>query len=202
MHSQYPYNRSRISPITDFGSRVPNALGNDPIRHILDREDTRASRRIPTSLPRLENYRPSPNRRRSQPNTRYPPPPPGSPPTRHRRRHRRRNPPVLNPLSITERENRDIAIAIKASLKDQKMKRKPLPSISSNNNPIQANDNAETKNTCPICLEEIKGAGGGPMSARAITCGHVFHRKCLMKWDLERRRQGKQEQCPICRHPQ
>lgn len=159
------------------------------------------------SLPRINNYSSSSQNTDISPQ-RYPPPPPGPPPpsvnrdglpARRRRRSRSRRPtaPLSNPLSITQREELDLAKAIKASLKEQKrLGPKPLPEIGENT------QNAPETKHCPICLEEISNKTTGPMSIKAITCGHVFHRKCLLRWDTERRRQGRTEQCPVCRTPQ
>ena len=42
-------------------------------------------------------------------------------------------------------------------------------------------------NTCSICLEECK------TSTKQLTCGHVFHKKCINKW------LNKKKTCPLCR---
>ncbi|XP_066935604.1 RING finger protein 145-like [Clytia hemisphaerica] len=44
---------------------------------------------------------------------------------------------------------------------------------------------AETRDVCPICLEELK-------SARVTPCNHLFHMFCLKKW------LNVQNKCPMC----
>ncbi|KAG0417559.1 ERAD-associated E3 ubiquitin-protein ligase HRD1 [Dictyocoela roeselum] len=41
-------------------------------------------------------------------------------------------------------------------------------------------------NICPICQEEMA-------AARKVSCGHLFHLECLLKWAEQ------QQVCPICR---
>lgn len=45
--------------------------------------------------------------------------------------------------------------------------------------------NLRKKDTCTICLNEVK--------AVPLTCGHVFHKKCIDKWLKEN------SSCPNCR---
>lgn len=43
---------------------------------------------------------------------------------------------------------------------------------------------------CPICFESLG------KDKHVLTCGHTFHKKCMMSWYIE------SDVCPICREKQ
>jgi hypothetical protein len=48
----------------------------------------------------------------------------------------------------------------------------------------------EPQDVCPICIEQFNESHG---RIEVTPCGHAFHKKCLMKWLLEK------SHCPACR---
>ena len=75
-----------------------------------------------------------------------------------------------------ESEESQVAAAIRASLQD-------VPP----SDPPTASSTAPA--SCSVCLEDI--ARGQP--ARALRCGHAFHRACIDRWLRSSR------VCPVCR---
>ena len=52
---------------------------------------------------------------------------------------------------------------------------------------MEATDQVETNETCPICYEEV-GTGS------QLKCGHMFHEGCIGTWFM------KKTTCPMCRY--
>ena len=52
---------------------------------------------------------------------------------------------------------------------------------------MEATEQVETNETCPICYEEV-GTGS------QLKCGHMFHEQCIGTWFM------KKTTCPMCRY--
>ena len=50
------------------------------------------------------------------------------------------------------------------------------------------------KECCSICLEDI----GASEDNIVLTCGHEFHRRCIVDWDVKLLRGGQAFRCPNC----
>lgn len=49
---------------------------------------------------------------------------------------------------------------------------------------------------CPVCHDPISAATGQAQ----MSCGHLFHFRCLVSWFDSRLEGGQEENCPCCRH--
>jgi hypothetical protein len=49
------------------------------------------------------------------------------------------------------------------------------------------------KDACTVCLEELSTTHAGISYAMQMSCQHVFHRKCILRWLKE------SHYCPVCR---
>ena len=49
-------------------------------------------------------------------------------------------------------------------------------------------------NLCSICLTNIIN------DSYKLKCGHVFHKKCILKWQKKSKKEDGSFSCPICRN--
>ena len=51
---------------------------------------------------------------------------------------------------------------------------------------------------CPICQIEFKSSC---INSSKLSCGHMFHKSCLSKWENFKKSKGEVATCPMCRAP-
>ena len=77
---------------------------------------------------------------------------------------------------------------------DADLERAILLSLQAGNNDDEETEQhapaAASETTCPICLSAINSS----QPARALQCGHAYHRDCIATW------MHISASCPVCRH--
>jgi hypothetical protein len=65
---------------------------------------------------------------------------------------------------------------------------------------------------CSICLNPLNNENGPSLmgnwpvgwgraySVIQTSCGHLFHRQCIISWGLRQEQRGEHESCPLCRN--
>lgn len=91
-------------------------------------------------------------------------------------------------LKIVDSAHKDVAKIDLLCEKFLLQKIKSSKSEKTHYNRISSNDQ---EITCSICLDLFKEG----LYKRTLTCGHVFHKKCIDKWITK----DFQKTCPICR---
>lgn len=197
--------RPRLSPLDGVSSQ---AIPSNIVDEIMNRQHQRyqilqsiPETRVTQSAP-AGSQRPTRHRHRSIPR-------PRQRPTSNRIPMRSRadsNPSGGIDLSMTERENFDLALGIQASIGEIETTGDRVTNTNVNRpvRPVRQTSpqppTEESQPCCPICLDVIVRGGTGGDRSRMATCGHVFHRKCLRKWKQARIQQNRTYECPVCRH--